>query len=254
MRIITWNCHHGSILHRHSLLEKFKSDIIFLQEVQCPPDQSPQVQWFGTNKKKGHAIIVSNDLAITPYCADEIDPFVVPIAIEGNISIHALMVWTQKHGEYIEELQAPLSRYHDFLLEKPSVMAGDFNSNAIWDKNHRVFGHSTMVSHLDEKLGLISAYHERMKCRHGAERHPTLYHCYKPNRPFHIDYCFVPKIWKISNVAVGDYKDWITESDHCPLIVDVEVTEGIKTNINNPSLLPSLHVSEDTYQQKLFSS
>lgn len=224
MRIITWNCHHGDISHRLSLLQQFNADLIFLQEVQLPATPNPQILWYGKNKKKGHAVIVSGDYTISSYDSEVADPFVVPVVIGGKVSIHAMMVWTQKQGEYIKELQEPLAKYHNFLLEKPSVVVGDFNSNAIWDRNHRFFSHSKMVSYMDETFGITSAYHERMKCRHGCGRHPTLFHCYKPDRPFHIDYCFVPKTWKISNVIVGDYSDWIAQSDHCPIIVDVETS------------------------------
>ena len=137
--------------------------------------------------------------------------------------MHVLLVWTQKHGDYIMELEEPIRKYRDFLLEKPSVVIGDFNSNAIWDKNHRFFNHSRMVSLLKDSYGLVSAYHERMNCRHGAERHPTLFHCFKPERKYHIDYCFIPDVWKISNVIVGEFSEWISESDHCPVIIDVEI-------------------------------
>jgi len=221
MKIITWNCHHGDIENRLSLLKKFNADIIFLQEVKCPSSLNSHVQWFGTNTKKGHAVITSDAYPISIFNDNTIDPFVVPLIFQGKFSFHALMVWTQKSGEYIKELQVPIRKYRDFLLEKPSVIVGDFNSNAIWDKPHRIFNHSRMVSLLDETFGLTSAYHERTKCRHGAERHPTLYHCYNPDKPYHIDYCFVPKGWKIIDVIVGDYVDWISQSDHCPLIVDL---------------------------------
>lgn len=222
MRLITWNCHHGDISSRLSLLENFHADLIFLQEVKSPQITNSHIQWFGTSEKKGHAIIASKDYSISCYDAETCDPFVVPLEINGKTSLHVLMVWTQKHGEYIEELQSPIRKYHNFLMDAPSVIVGDFNSSAIWDKNHRLFSHSKMVSLLDETYGLTSAYHERMKCRHGAERHPTLYHCYKPDRPYHIDYCFIPKTWRIADVSVGEYSEWISQSDHCPLIVDVE--------------------------------
>jgi exodeoxyribonuclease III len=223
MKLITWNCHHGDIESRVSLLEKFKADIIFLQEVKCPTTTDSHVRWFGTNKKKGHAIIVSEDYSISVMKDETIDPFVVPLIIDGKYSIHVLMVWTQKSGEYVEELQNPLKKYQTFLLERPSVIIGDFNSNAIWDKDHRFFNHSRMVTLFNEMFGLISAYHEKTKCCQGSERHPTLFHCYKPDRPFHIDYCFVPKGWTITDVTVGEYVDWISQSDHCPLIVDVDI-------------------------------
>jgi len=223
MKLITWNCHHGAIDERITHLTKFNADIIFLQEVKSPLTPNSRVQWFGTNEKKGHAIILSEKFSISAFDEETVDPFVVPLIIDGNFSFHVLMIWTQHKSEYIKELQVPLNKYHKFLLEKPSIIVGDFNSSAIWDKNHRSFNHSIMVTQLHETFGLKSAYHEKMKCHQGSEPDPTLYHCYKKDRPYHIDYCFIPKSWQINEVAVGKYDDWISHSDHCPLIVDVDV-------------------------------
>jgi endonuclease/exonuclease/phosphatase family metal-dependent hydrolase len=45
----------------------------------------------------------------------------------------------------------------------------------------------------------------------------------KRERPYHIDYCFIPEPWvpSITSVEVGAYETWITASDHCPLVVDI---------------------------------
>lgn len=223
MKLITWNCHHGSINERITHLTKFNADFIFLQEVKRPLAPDSRVRWFGTNEKKGHAIFVSENFLVSSFDEEPVDPFIVPLIIDGTFSFHILMIWTQHRSEYIKQLQEPLNKYHKFLLEKPSIIVGDFNSSAIWDKNHRSFNHSIMVTHLHDVFGLRSAYHEKMKCPQGYEPDPTLHHCYKQERPYHIDYCFLPESWQIKDVTVGKYEDWISQSDHCPLIVDVDV-------------------------------
>ncbi len=175
MKLITWNCHHGSMDERIKYLERFNADIICLQEVNAPTTKDPHIQWFGTNERKGHAVIVSNDYTIFPLQEENEDPFVVPLNIRGPVSFHLMIVWTQKKNGYIKEMQSPLRQYRNFLLEKQSVILGDFNSNMIWDKNHQSFNHGIMVDILSEIFNLKSAYHEFMECRQGCEIHPTFY-------------------------------------------------------------------------------
>ncbi len=45
----------------------------------------------------------------------------------------------------------------------------------------------------------------------------------KPERPFHIDFCFVPQAWAEQGLAVQLVNDepWRRLSDHFPLVVDV---------------------------------
>jgi endonuclease/exonuclease/phosphatase family metal-dependent hydrolase len=43
------------------------------------------------------------------------------------------------------------------------------------------------------------------------------------DRPFHLDYCFVPRRWQLDRVLVGNYADWASLSDHRPVVVDVTV-------------------------------
>jgi len=40
-------------------------------------------------------------------------------------------------------------------------------------------------------------------------------------KKYHIDYAFI-RGFKIKNIEVGDYSDWIKHSDHMPLIIDIE--------------------------------
>jgi endonuclease/exonuclease/phosphatase family metal-dependent hydrolase len=51
----------------------------------------------------------------------------------------------------------------------------------------------------------------------------------KQNRPYHVDYCFVPQSWTahIKSVDVGTYEGWINYSDHCPLVVDTALPGAV---------------------------
>jgi exodeoxyribonuclease-3 len=69
----------------------------------------------------------------------------------------------------------------------------------------------------------MSAYHTHYGERQGAETHPTHYFRHHQDKPFHIDYVFVPKRWKLRSVEVGSFREWGHLSDHVPMVVDVSI-------------------------------
>jgi exodeoxyribonuclease-3 len=101
-------------------------------------------------------------------------------------------------------------------------MCGDFNSNTIWDRNRKIRTHSAVVKLLRDR-NLFSAYHAFFSEEQGKETRPTYYFWHREDRPFHIDYTFVPGRWcpRIRSVDVGAYKDWRRTSDHVPVVVDI---------------------------------
>ena len=101
------------------------------------------------------------------------------------------------------------------------IIAGDFNSNAIWDYKHRLASHSMTVNKLTE-LQIHSVYHSHFSQVHGKETHPTFYLYRHENKAYHIDYCFASEYFmeRLTSVEVGDYQDWKNHSDHTPLIVN----------------------------------
>ena len=102
-------------------------------------------------------------------------------------------------------------------------MLGDFNANTIWDKIHPShLNHSSVVKRLADR-GIVSAYHQVKGEPQGKESEPTFYLHHDASKPFHIDYCFLPKAWaeRISLVEVGTFQKWEGHSDHRPLLVEI---------------------------------
>jgi endonuclease/exonuclease/phosphatase family metal-dependent hydrolase len=147
-----------------------------------------------------------------------------PVSVTGPHSFFLLAIWSQR--PYAAGVETALERYRQLISEGPAVVAGDFNQNAVWDRPNRTSNHSRNVELLGN-LGLVSAYHHYFGVSHGAERHTTHYwRGQTENEPiFHIDYCFVPKVWlkRIESVRLGSFSKWVASglSDHVPLIVDV---------------------------------
>jgi endonuclease/exonuclease/phosphatase family metal-dependent hydrolase len=73
------------------------------------------------------------------------------------------------------------------------------------------------------EFGLVSSYHFFHREAHGQEKQPTYYFQWNQQRPYHIDYCFMPKEWllRTQRVEVGSYVEWKHRSDHRPLLVEI---------------------------------
>ena len=148
----------------------------------------------------------------------------LPVRIGGSLDL--LAVWTQavvpSTWSYIGQFWQYLER-HGAALGPDSVICGDFNSSAIWDRKRRHWNHSDCVRAL-ERAGLVSLYHLASGDPQGAERTPTYYQYRHATRPYHLDYVFahrdrVSPGW--SQLTVGDPADWLALSDHMPVIVDL---------------------------------
>lgn len=111
---------------------------------------------------------------------------------------------------------------HRAFLSPPSVVAGDFNTSSTLNSSSAKPSHATLVRTLEQEFGLVSAYHAYTGEPHGVELVPTHYWRWQEASSFHIDYCFVPRSWRVEHVEVGGFADWKRLSDHRPLIVDVD--------------------------------
>ncbi|MFQ3318601.1 MAG: endonuclease/exonuclease/phosphatase family metal-dependent hydrolase [Natronomonas sp.] len=111
------------------------------------------------------------------------------------------------------------------MVEENTAVAGDFNWNITWDEspNSQLCGDFGDVRGILNEIGLCSAYHAMRGNVFGDETEATFYMHKKEERPYHIDYAFVPQrqIESDVEVTVGRYDDWIDASDHVPLLVTI---------------------------------
>jgi hypothetical protein len=147
----------------------------------------------------------------------------LPCKIDGAVFL--LGVWTQKTDShdfrYIGQLWKYLNLHKETLRINDSVVIGDFNSNAIWDKKHAAASHTHVVGQLSE-VGLYSLYHYVQSTSHGKEPDPTFYLYRNRQKPYHIDYAFLPKDWLPgSTIDIGHHEAWSKYSDHMPVRVKI---------------------------------
>jgi endonuclease/exonuclease/phosphatase family metal-dependent hydrolase len=178
--------------------------------------------------KKGVGLIARLGFQISELPKSEYR-WVVPFQIgRGARSVRVVAVWackvgSRKRDNYVGQVYGALKHHPEWFSDGPTVVAGDFNSNAIWDRERPDGNHSSVVELLN-RYGLVSAYHFYYNEAHGAETRPTSYLYRNEERPFHIDYIFIPKDWcsRIASLEVGSHADWSELSDHSPLILDLE--------------------------------
>jgi exodeoxyribonuclease-3 len=185
--------------------------------------------WFGANPNKGLAVICRTGFAVQAV-GKPFGKWVVPVRVQGAVNLNLLAVWacpvgTKRADNYIGEVHRCLVKHRRWFSKSPVVAAGDFNSNVQWDANRPGRNHTEVVRLL-EGHGLISAYHTHHGEKQGEETRHTHFSYRHQDKPFHIDYVFVPKGWKLTTVEVGSFSEWGHLSDHVPVLVDVSVGGG----------------------------
>ncbi len=180
--------------------------------------------WFGSNPHKGLGVFCREDwnFRVLPQTEQK---WIVPIAVETPftlVAVWACAVGPSREDRYIGQVYQALVAHPEWFNGNPVVIAGDFNSNKIWDAHREVGDHSAVVKLLDD-CGLVSAYHEHFGEPQGEESRRTLFMFRHADKPYHIDYVFIPQEWapRLQTVEVGGYEQWSKLSDHCPVVVEI---------------------------------
>jgi hypothetical protein len=231
MKLVTWNCCRGRPEVKLPLLAPFCADIAVLQECARPEQESDSCLWFGDNPRMGILVVAKPPYSLRALpVLRSIPKFVIPVAVSGPVPFTLFVVWA-KAGQkyrYVRGVIQALHRYREHFRDADVVVAGDLNSNAIWDDEHPPGrSHSALVEILSGQ-GLVSGYHEFFGEAHGAESRPTCFLLWKEERPYHLDYCFFPRRWMpvLERVAVGTFEAWKAMSDHRPLLVEFRGLPG----------------------------
>lgn len=233
MKIITWNCN-MAFRKKADVILGHNPDILIIPECEHPDKlkfstdipKPCDTLWFGTNQHKGLGIFSYSNFRLKP-CKFHNPEFrmIIPIVVKSEkLKFTLYAVWANNpddpDGHYVEQVWKAIHHYDRHLKNKTSILAGDFNSNTIWDRKYRQGNHSNVVKRLEER-GIYSTYHLHHKQVQGKEQHPTLYMYRHKDKPYHLDYCFVSSDLadKLQSVEIGDYESWKQYSDHVPVIV-----------------------------------
>lgn len=221
MKIVSWNCR-GKFREKYHAIQALCADIYVIQECENPAKYKKDFEgflsnyiWYGEKDSKGLAIFVTPKIKMESnnwpvYCLRHF------ISVKINDEIDLVGVWAS--APYIEEYYIYQSINIDKYREH-TVLIGDFNSNAIWDKEHGKRNHGAVVKELQQK-GIVSAYHYLTGEQAGSEQKKT-FRLYKhEDKQYHIDYCFAsPKF--IKKFEIFDFEEWVEYSDHVPIRVEL---------------------------------
>lgn len=232
MKVITWNCN-MAFRKKASLVLSYEPDLLIIPECEHPdkitfPDnfRKPSSSlWYGNNKNKGLGIFAFGDLSLKmKRMHNPLFRMIVPIAVSNaSFKLTLFAIWANnpddKDGQYVEQVWKAIHHYKRHLRNTNTILAGDFNSNTIWDRKYRAGNHSNVVKFL-KKRGIESVYHLHHNQEQGKELHPTLYMYRHKDKPYHLDYCFVSSdlLKRLQSVEIGDYDYWTKYSDHVPVI------------------------------------
>jgi exonuclease III len=235
MKVVTWNCN-GALRNKFQNLMEFEADIYIIQECE-KPEQTQHKEyikwaknhlWVGSNKNKGLGIFAAEHLKIeslgwSNIFTDHTVKHFLPCTVNDGFQL--LGVWTHRNNSpnfgYIGQLWKYLQVNKQHF--RKVIIAGDFNSNSIWDQWDRWWNHSDVVRELKE-LGISSLYHKFLEEEHGKESKPTFFLHRNTLKPYHIDYVFGSREFENSliKIEVGDSEQWLKISDHLPLICEFE--------------------------------
>jgi len=237
MRLISWNCQ-GAFRKKADIILTQRPDILVIQECEHPDKlifslgtQTPNdFLWFGDYTHKGLAVFSYGNYKFK--LIENHNPhikIISPIYVTGgNFEFTLFAIWANNRndpdGQYVEQVWKAVHHYDQLLNNGPIILTGDFNSNKIWDKHHRIANHSAVVAKLAEK-NIVSVYHEFLEQEQGKENHPTFFLQRNKNKPYHIDYCFTsPDLYcRVKDIEIGTYENWIAYSDHTPLMINFEI-------------------------------
>ena len=235
MKLICWNCN-CALRKKYKFLSGYQPDILV-----CPESESPEQLnhfnetitcnrhiWVGNRLTKGLSVLTFNGYTaeVAPFYNPAFQ-YILPIMITTprKHTFLLLAVWTKATSQvsrgYIAQACMAIQFYRPWLDEN-TIIAGDFNSNKLWDHNSRHnYNHSKFLELL-ERDRFTSLYHHCYRELQGAETHPTMFLHKDFHRSYHIDYIFInsSKLFLVRNFTVGEYQDWISASDHMPLIME----------------------------------
>lgn len=232
MKIISWNCN-GKFREKFKDIINEDADIYVIQECEDPAraksDEYKEFAgdsyfWTGEGKDKGLGIFAKEEVNLEKISDLNEEDFSNFIALKVNDSFNLLGVWAMP--PYVEMI-------HDFFDENTSlfneklVMCGDFNSNTIWDKEHRKKdreGNAKDQTNMNRKLesrNLKSVYHNLNNEEQGKESQKTFYLYRHLDKPYHIDYVYAGE-GIVNNLEILDADEWINLSDHIPLVFKLD--------------------------------
>ena len=165
-----------------------KPDIVVVPECEHPDKLKFEagttlpndIFWFGKNQHKGLGVFSYTEYKFKLDDSHNHDfRTVLPLSVSNKkIEFTLFAIWANnpedRGFQYVGQVWKAINFYADLLKNRKTILAGDFNSNTIWDKPRREGNHSTVVEFLAKK-DIHSTYHKFFDQIQGKEKHNTLF-------------------------------------------------------------------------------
>ena len=236
MRIITWNCN-GALRKKFYAIARLKADLYIIQECEDPKrtndiyytNWATNSFWIGDSRYKGLGIFTREHIKLQKldwpnrFEGKRVKYF-LPCLV--NDTFQLLAVWTHYNNSPIYGYIGQFWKYMQLNKQffNNIIIAGDFNSNVIWDKPRRRWNHSDVTNELGE-YGIVSAYHQLRNEEQGKESTATFYLQRDLTKSYHIDFFYLKSqlISAETTISIGDRNKWLKLSDHLPIQLDLKL-------------------------------
>ena len=219
VKIASWNCQ-GGLAKKVDRIFWGHPNVAIIQEcselaARQGVYEGYESLWFGDGAK-GLAFFLRRDWKLKLIEKPD-QNLIVPLEVRAPenftlVTVGACAVGSKRRS-YVSQIHESLEQHFPWFASGPTVVASDFNSNAIWDRERALANHSTMVSAL-AGYGLICAYHASTEQKHGKETTATFHISRNCEKGYHMDYMFIPVDW-MSRLTphVGTHAEWSGVSD-----------------------------------------
>lgn len=189
-----------------------------------PPHSSSL--WIGATAGRGVGVLALNGWTLERADVEVGARFFLPcIATRGLQRLQLIGVCVKKTTDYTTPTLTALARLSTFLANGPSILAGDFNQSAAFERPHK--RHFQRVLDRLDDLGMTSTWHHFRGETFGRETAPTFYMRWRNDQSaqFHTDYAFVSPHFAIEAVNIGSFADYPGRrlSDHVALSADLSL-------------------------------
>ena len=216
-------------------LLELRPDVAVVQECADPagtkgwrPDCAAY-DWIGFNPAKGLGIFTFGDLTLTRHASySQTVALYLPVTVAGGCRFNLLGLWAADPRKVPDgatnDPAAALRHYRSFLAAGPAFVAGDFN-RLPQQMSVRRGGPGSSVVDLLAGAGLTNADFAMSDASGQPALRRTHFHQRKFARGFVVDYIFVPAtaVARLTAFEVRDPHDWITWSDHVPLVAELDL-------------------------------
>lgn len=210
--------------NKYKDISEFDGDINVICECEDPAKSKSKeykefasnYYWIGDNKNKGLGIFAKDNIKLE-HISDNKQDFKYFIPLRVNDTFNLLGIWAMP--EYVEMIHDYYNANRE-LFNENLVMCGDLNSNVVLDEHHKNKSFSMLIHYL-KKDGLVGAYHNLNREKHGKETQATFFLTKKLNSRLHLDHVFsAPYITK--DLQIIDNIKWIKMSDHLPVVFEID--------------------------------